>query len=185
MRVICEKYSSEINKKINSLSFLYEGNQLNLDLSLMKQANSTDINKHEMKILVRRKENDAISYNNKKLIDNIKSLFFMRILFSYMDEKVKLKVIKYNKNLQNIAEIKLINYKLQSGRYILYESKRKGKEYDSFSDTLIFEGEYLNGERNGRGKEYKNGQLIFEGDFLNGKRLKGEIYDENGNLILV
>jgi len=36
---------------------------------------------------------------------------------------------------------------------------------------LIFEGEYLNGERNGKGKEYKcEGKLKFEGEYLNGER---------------
>jgi len=39
-----------------------------------------------------------------------------------------------------------------------------------FYSNLIFEGEYLNGERNGKGKEYHdNGELFFEGEFLNGK----------------
>ena len=38
--------------------------------------------------------------------------------------------------------------------------------------VLIFEGEYLNGERwIGRGKEYdEKGDLIFEGEYLNGER---------------
>ena len=36
---------------------------------------------------------------------------------------------------------------------------------------LIYEGEYLNGKRNGKGKEYyNNNQLKFEGEYLNGKR---------------
>ena len=44
---------------------------------------------------------------------------------------------------------------------------------------LIFEGEYLNGERIGKGKEYGcYGELIFEGEYLNGKRNgKGKEYD--------
>ena len=28
-----------------------------------------------------------------------------------------------------------------------------------------FEGEYLNGEKNGKGKEYDKGKLIFEGEY--------------------
>ena len=36
------------------------------------------------------------------------------------------------------------------------------KEYDSYG-CLKFEGEYLNGERNGIGKEYDNGKIKFEG----------------------
>ena len=41
----------------------------------------------------------------------------------------------------------------------------KGK-YD-FSGELIFEGEYLNGEKKGEGKEYIAGKLIFEGEYYN------------------
>ena len=37
---------------------------------------------------------------------------------------------------------------------------------------LEFEGEYLNGKKNGKGKEYNNiGEIIFEGEYLNGERL--------------
>ena len=32
-----------------------------------------------------------------------------------------------------------------------------------------FEGEYLNGQRNGKGKEYNDGKLIFEGEYLIGR----------------
>ena len=38
--------------------------------------------------------------------------------------------------------------------------------------SLIFEGEYKNGRRNGKGKEYRNGILMFEGEYINGKRKK-------------
>ena len=37
---------------------------------------------------------------------------------------------------------------------------------------VIQEGEYINGKRNGKGKEYDyNGKLIFEGEYLNGERI--------------
>ena len=40
---------------------------------------------------------------------------------------------------------------------------------------MIYDGEYLNGERNGKGKEYDNdGNLIFEGEFIKGKRFNGK-----------
>ena len=48
--------------------------------------------------------------------------------------------------------IKLINYKMYGGYYIIYETKEKGKEY-YYDGKLVFEGEYLNGKRNGKGKE--------------------------------
>ena len=69
-----------------------------------------------------------------------------------MDEKRKLKLIKYNKNLQNNTNVNLINYKFFSGKYVIYEN-RKGKEYNGYSDELRFEGEYFNDEKNGKGKQ--------------------------------
>ena len=55
---------------------------------------------------------------------------------------------------------------------IIYELKNgngKIKEYDY--DKLLFEGEYLNGRRNGKGKEYdQDGKLIYEGKYLNNER---------------
>ena len=39
--------------------------------------------------------------------------------------------------------------------------------------VIRFEGEYLEGKRNGKGKEYNNcGKLQFEGEFINGERSK-------------
>ena len=52
----------------------------------------------------------------------------------------------------------------------------KGKEYDLLGE-LKFEGDYVNGKKNGKGKEYANGHLVFEGEFLNGNRHgKGKNY---------
>ena len=147
---------------------------------------------------------------NPNLIKNIRSKLIFKLLFSYIHEKTKLKSIKYNKNLQSKISITLNNYKFYSGKYIIYETKGKGKEYSGHDDRLIFEGEYLNGEKNGKGKEYahhldnryllfegeyKNGkrngkgkeyeyggEIIFEGEYINGKRYKGKEYFENGNL---
>ena len=92
-------------------------------------------------------------------------------------KKKKLELIKYNKSFQNKININLINYQCFSGKYIIYESKDIVKEYNGFDDSLIFEGEYLNGKRNGKGKEYLKGELIFKGEYLDGKRNgKGKEY---------
>ena len=66
----------------------------------------------------------------------------------------------------------------------VYKSKGKVKEYLGYDDSLIFEGEYLNGQRNGKGKEYnEHDELIFEGEYLNGQRNgKGKEYYYNGKL---
>ena len=88
------------------------------------------------------------------MLDRIRAIFFIRKLFSNIDERIKLKIVRYNKSLQKKIDISLINYKIFSGRYIIYEINGIGKEYNGYNDILEFEGEYLNGERNGKGKEY-------------------------------
>ena len=193
MKDICKNYSNKINKSMNSLLFIYEGNEVNFDLSFKDQANILDRNNLKMKVLVKKKEDNTNNINinliisntvksnsncgnidclkNKNLLDNIKSIFFSRILFSYLDEKNKLMLIKYNKKWQNKLEIKLVNYKFYSGKYIVYKTNIKGKEYKGKTGDLLFEGEYLNGKRNGKGEEYNSeGRIIFEGEYLNGKR---------------
>ena len=104
------------------------------------------------------------------MLKKIKATYFIQLLFSYVDEKQKLKIIKYNKYLQKIINISIINYKLFTGKYIIYESNGFGKEYIGTNDDLVYEGEYFHGERKGKGKEYDwfNGKLIFEGEYLNG-----------------
>ena len=64
--------------------------------------------------------------------------------------------------------------------YELINGKGKVKEYNNFDCNLIYEGEYLDGKRNGKGKEYDNilGK-IFEGEFLNGKKWKGKETEYN------
>ena len=84
--------------------------------------------------------------------------------------------------------------------------KRNGKDKEyNLNGNLIYEGEYLNGERHGSGKEYYKEKLKFEGDYLYGSKIKGKFYineklryegeylydkfyngtgyDENGNII--
>ena len=145
------------------------------------------------------------------MLKNILSQFFIKRIFDYIIEGKKLELIKYNKSFQNILSISLYNYKLFSQRYIIYEENNKiGKEYNSISNKLIFEGEYsnkkrngkgkiyndvgyvifegefLNGKKNGKGKEYQSVPIIFEGEYLNGKRNgKGIEYNYNGELLYV
>ena len=69
------------------------------------------------------------------------------------------------------------------GEYLNGERNGKGKEYNQ-NDKLIFEGEYLDGKIwNGKGKEFDYKEnLIFEGKYLNGKRWDGIIYNQEENL---
>ena len=119
------------------------------------------------------------------MLQNIKLTYFNTILFSYIDERQKLKLIKYNKGLQKNININIANYKFFSEKYIIYESKGFGKEYFGMDDELQYEGEYLNGQRHGKGKEYNwQGKIEFEGEYLNGKRNgKGKEYNKNNGVL--
>ena len=58
-----------------------------------------------------------------------------------------------------------LEFELKDGKGII-------KEYN-YNGQLKFEGEYINGERNGKGKEYNyDGKLIFEGEYKNVKKWK-------------
>ena len=119
------------------------------------------------------------------MLANIKSVYFIKLVFSKIDEKRKLNIVKYNKSLQNILSIKLVNYIFISNKYIVYEENGIGKEYDCSNDELLYIGQYKNGERNGKGKEYYNNKVVFEGEYLNGKRNgKGIKYDIDKRKVL-
>ena len=88
-------------------------------------------------------------------LKNIKSNYFLIFIFSYLEVKRKLEIINYNKNIQNILDIKLINYKFFAGEQIIYEFNRNSKEYNEYDDNIELEGEYL----------YKNDRM--EKDMIN------------------
>ena len=67
--------------------------------------------------------------------------------------------------------------------YELIKGNGKVKEYDD-DGKLRFEGEYIDGKLNGKGKEYRNDRLRFEGEYINGKlNGTGKEYDDDGRLI--
>ena len=66
-------------------------------------------------------------------------------------------------------------------KYELINGNGKVKEYNKYG-KLRFEGEYLNGKRNGKGKEYNDGELVFEGEYLNGYRWNGKYFTKNDKM---
>ena len=82
------------------------------------------------------------------MLKKVKSLYFIKNLFVYVNEKIQLKIMKYNKNIQKIINININNYIHFQRKYIIYDSYGKGKEYNGYNDKLVFEGEYLYDIRN-------------------------------------
>ena len=52
------------------------------------------------------------------MLRKIRSKYITKNIFSYINEKTKLNLIKFNKKLQKELFIKILNYQILSGRYI-------------------------------------------------------------------
>ena len=100
------------------------------------------------------------------MLENIKSDYIVKLLFTFLLHKRKLRIARYNKQLQKKLDINLIFYKNMTNKYIIYEKKGIGKEYNLWG-KLLFKGRYHNGERNGYGEESSK---IYKGDYKDGKR---------------
>ena len=120
------------------------------------------------------------------MLDRVKSIHFVKKLFRQVSEGKKLKVVKYNRNIQHKLNVTILDYKSFIGTYTAFEGNGIVREYYSYNDVILFEGEYLNGRRNGYGKLYnEDAVLIYEGTFLNGRKHgKGKEYNDDGDLIL-
>ena len=129
------------------------------------------------------KEMDKIKELKSKIIlMNIKSLYIVKRITSFIKESKKLKMIKCCKKLQKHWKIDIDDYKRVSGKYIIFEEDGKITEYIINSTIVIFKGEYLNGKKNGKGIEYfQNNKIKFEGEYLNGKKNGiGKEYNKKG-----
>jgi len=116
---------------------------------------------------------------NKIFLNSIKSSYILNEIFTFINEKQKLNMVIYNKQLQKMLDVGIRRYQKISGKYKEGKKNGKGKEYIVNTNKLIFEGEYKNGKRNGKGKEYNyEGKVVFEGEYKDGKRNgNGKEYD--------
>ena len=113
------------------------------------------------------------------MLENIKSTYFLKIVFFHLEEALKLEIVKYNKSLKNKIGLSLINYKEFTDRFIEYSSETSGIEYNT-EDKMIYNGGFLNGKRNGNGREYNINQVkTFEGEYVKGKKWNGEFICES------
>ena len=119
-----------------------------------------------------------------KMIENIQSKNIFKNIISHLKDIIKFKLAKYNKSFQNKLNIGLIDYRRFSKKYIIYAEKGKGKEFNDINNILIYEGEFLNGERNGKGKIFdEEGKLKYVGEFRHGKTHGvGKEYNSHGEL---
>ena len=119
------------------------------------------------------------------IIGLVKSNYILKVIFSLIWENKKFNLISYNKQIQKKLSVDIETFKKNCSRKIIETQEGNVREYLINSNILIFEGEYKNGKRNGKGKEYYNDQkLKFEGIYLNGKKKNGYGYDYNDNIFI-
>ena len=89
-------------------------------------------------------------------------------LYELKDGKGK-EIMKYDNNNS-------IGYEFEyTGDYLNGEKFGIAEEH-CVQTNLTYKGEFFNGIKSGKGKEYYNDNLIFEGEFLYNNRRKGESY---------
>ena len=90
-------------------------------------------------IIKAKKKNEFENIKSEKNIGkSIKSLYILKDIFSFLSEKQKLNIIIYNKHLQAKFNINIENYKRISGIYREGERNGKGKEYKKSTRYYIF-----------------------------------------------
>ena len=116
MKDICQKYATKIGTNINSLIFLYGGNQLNFNLNFKDQANILDKISKEMHVLVYKNENHVficpecgthIKFDTKIVHDLI--LSNKNIKDSLMELKTQLDIVISKNSTINPINIQLKN----------------------------------------------------------------------------
>ena len=88
-----------------------------------------------------------------------------------------------NKKISGVLYIQKSNKKYLK-KEVKYSKELKNGKVKEYNIDGEFECEYVNGERNGKGKEYdKHTGITFEGIYLNGKKWEGKGYDSLNNII--
>ena len=178
MKDICQKYAAKIGTNINSLIFLYGGNQLNFNLNFKDQANILDKISKEMHVLVYKNENHVficpecgthIKFDTKIVHDLI--LSNKNIKDSLMELKTQLdNVISKN------STINLINIQLKNINIILDKLNEDIQKNSSKLQNLLNDlGENI---------AIKNYEKLFNKETIESADFE-EIEEENKSSIVV
>ena len=118
------------------------------------------------------------------IVFKVRASKIFKHVFSFLNEKRKLSLILFNKEIKKKLGIDIKSYQKFYGSEIIGERNGIGVEYDLSTFLIKYEGEYLNWRKNGKGKEYhENGILKYDGEYINGKKNgKGKEYYENSIL---
>jgi len=141
MKDICNKFATKAMINIDSLLFVYGGNQINFELTFNDQSNSLDKERNTMNILVDKKDEEVIKCSKCGEIINLDNLKRNRINEDQIDILKGLKFqLETINNLNNINiiknQIKVVNMALDG--IIMEAEKNINMNVNTFDTKIDF-----------------------------------------------
>jgi hypothetical protein len=149
---ICKKFATKIDKNVNSLIFIYNGNKINYELTFKKQSNSVDNARNQMNVLVYQNENDELKCKkcgeimHLDIIDNI-------IKFNKEEKET---IIEMKNQIDNILNLNNIDDILRKIKFIKSVLNNLITEKDKFIRDM------QNNINNNDIRKYENNDNKFE-----------------------
>ena len=169
----------KLDKSMTDFNNELVGNLTEIQVKVEKLKELKDANKTELAEKLKEDIKKKVEELQKNVSDYMEG---NKVLKPVKDKLEELKGNITDKIEEKGLKDKINAYKKEIKDYedLLEKLKQDGKEYHKEYDgnigNLIYEGEYLNGEKNGNIKEYdeKTGKILIEGQYLNGEK--------NGNI---
>ena len=137
MKDICQKFANKIKRNVNSLIFLYGGNNLNFHLSFKDQANIIDKERNEMNILVYKNENDLqCSKCGEKINLNTEKINDIKLSIKNIDDTVRGAKLMIE-NIIKICTIDIVNIQLKNVNVIFNNLNEDIKKLNNKFDDLL------------------------------------------------
>ena len=189
---ICQKYATKVGSNINSLTFLYGGNQMNMEKKFKEQASSFDQSRNEMNVLVIRIECDDFTCPNCGSKIKLKTEKLDEIISSNKNIQDTINGIKFNiENIIKISTNNTINIQLKMIKTLFDTMNEDINKSNAKLKTLLQESintienkfqniklNEVNNSKSDQELELPNGKYI--GQVVNGKAEgKGILYAKN------
>ena len=120
MKDICQKFATNIERNVNSLVFLYEGSNLNFQLSFKDQASIIDKERNEMKVFVYKNESDELTCPkcSEKINLNSEKINDIKSTIKNIDDTIRGAKLMIE-NIIKICTMDVVNIQLKNVNIIL------------------------------------------------------------------
>ena len=161
MKDICQRYEAKVQKKMNSLIFLYGGKQLNFELSFEEQANSLDKENKEMKVLVYKKEKEDFVCPNCGEKIKLKTEKLDELILSNNNIKEKIEGIVFNIDMIIKSCSLIVNSQLKNVNFVLNAIKEDIKKNNEKINNLLNDNININDKFN-QNQQFQNNFSQFQ-----------------------